>query len=147
MKPFEQYQNQLRVRVMGWCVRAGKLLVLREKTPKRPVFWLPPGGGLTFGEPLAEAVRRELREETGLLVKVQEVIQVGEYISPPFHAVELLYRVEYAGGKLQHGTDPEHPPEEQSIQEVVFLSRQELQAIPEELRHPFLADKHLSKLS
>jgi 8-oxo-dGTP pyrophosphatase MutT (NUDIX family) len=49
----------------------GCLLLLRGFDPARPeagAWWITPGGGVDEGESLEAAARRELREETGLVV-------------------------------------------------------------------------------
>jgi 8-oxo-dGTP pyrophosphatase MutT (NUDIX family) len=49
----------------------GALLLLRGCDPARPeagTWWLTPGGGVDDGESPQAAARRELREETGLVV-------------------------------------------------------------------------------
>ena len=49
----------------------GALLLLRGCDPARPeagTWWFTPGGGLDEGETVQGAARRELREETGLVV-------------------------------------------------------------------------------
>ena len=47
---------------------AGRVLLLRGHDPAEPSvsWWLTPGGGLDPGEDVAAALRREVREETGL---------------------------------------------------------------------------------
>jgi 8-oxo-dGTP pyrophosphatase MutT (NUDIX family) len=50
---------------------AGRVLLFRGFDPGRPddgTWWLTPGGGVDAGETLEQAARRELFEETGLVV-------------------------------------------------------------------------------
>ncbi|NNC93666.1 MAG: NUDIX domain-containing protein [Acidimicrobiia bacterium] len=70
-------------------------------------FYEFPGGGIQTGETLQQAVRREVREETGYAVNVHELLWVRDYIAanhalafldpPGFHAVDLLFRCSLAG--------------------------------------------------
>jgi ADP-ribose pyrophosphatase YjhB (NUDIX family) len=57
------------------------------------------------GEALADALRREVREETGLDVEVGELIDVVEIIAADHHYVVLDYRCRVRGGALRSGDD------------------------------------------
>ena len=57
--------------VYGFVVVERKLLVARAQHTKRYVL---PGGGIHKGEPIHEALRREIREETGIEVEVSEFL-------------------------------------------------------------------------
>jgi 8-oxo-dGTP pyrophosphatase MutT (NUDIX family) len=56
--------------VVAVLVRDGKVLVIRRwPEAGRPGWWTPPSGSVEPGEPRAEAVVREVREELGLTAR------------------------------------------------------------------------------
>jgi 8-oxo-dGTP diphosphatase len=56
----------------------GELLLVRRANPPCEHQWSLPGGRLEFGETLRDALRREVREETGLEAEIQELVDVAE---------------------------------------------------------------------
>ena len=62
-------------------------------------WWNLPGGGMEFGETVDEALCREVREETGLEVKVDRL--VGVYSKPQKQEVVLTFICQVIGGTLQ----------------------------------------------
>jgi ADP-ribose pyrophosphatase YjhB (NUDIX family) len=87
--------------------------ILMAQRGKQPLlgWWSLPGGALETGELLADAVRREVREETGLEIEPLGVIEIFERImrdeagSPEYHYVLIDYVCRATGGALQPGDD------------------------------------------
>lgn len=86
------------------------LLIERGQEPLKG-FWTLPGGLVECGERLDEALRREVLEETGLVVEPLTVAAVFERIMPDaegrteFHYVILDYLCRAVGGTLAWGSD------------------------------------------
>ncbi|WP_420455842.1 NUDIX domain-containing protein [Rubrivirga sp.] len=90
-------------------------------------FWTPPGGGVEFGEPLADALRREVAEETGLAVEVGEVRYVLDFVRPPLHAVSLYAECRAPDlSKAQLGRDPELADDDQLLRSLRWVPFDEL---------------------
>jgi ADP-ribose pyrophosphatase YjhB (NUDIX family) len=86
------------------------LLVERGREPLKGK-WSLPGGAVEVGEHLKDAIRREVREETGLEVEPVELVEVFERIMPgengrtEYHYVLMDYRCRVTGGELKAGSD------------------------------------------
>jgi 8-oxo-dGTP diphosphatase len=84
------------VGVGGVVIDGGRALLVRRAKEPALGEWTIPGGLLEVGETLTAAVERELREETGLIVRVIELI-------------EALERIFSDSGEIQTG-----PPDERT---------------------------------
>jgi ADP-ribose pyrophosphatase YjhB (NUDIX family) len=86
------------------------LMAQRGKEPLRG-WWSLPGGALETGEILADAIRREVREETGLEIDPVKVFEIFERImrdaagAPEYHYVLIDYICRVTGGTLRAGDD------------------------------------------
>ena len=93
-------------------------------------FWTPPGGGVEFGESLAEAVRREVREETGLDAEVGPVRYVLDFVRPPLHAVSFYLACRAPGlDTARLGSDPELAADAQLLRSLRLVPFDELGTI------------------
>jgi 8-oxo-dGTP diphosphatase len=68
------------VGVGGVVIIDGRAVLIRRGNEPRKGEWSIPGGKLELGETLAEGVRREVREETGLEVEVGQLIEAFERV-------------------------------------------------------------------
>jgi ADP-ribose pyrophosphatase YjhB (NUDIX family) len=110
-KGSRRYPERPVVAVAAIVFEAGRvLLVKRDREPQKG-WWSLPGGGLELGEHLLDGLRREIREETGLEVRILEVVEVLERILRDgegrleYHYVLIDYLCEKTGGELRAGDD------------------------------------------
>ena len=81
-------------------VREDAILLIRRGSPPGEGLWSVPGGRVKKGETLAEAVRRELREETSLDGEVGQAVGWTELIGRRRHYVVVDYWVTVAPGAV-----------------------------------------------
>jgi mutator protein MutT len=116
--------RQPAVGVGGVVIRDGRVLLIRRgKEPLRG-RWLVPGGTVELGETLAQAIVREVREETGLEVAPLEVLTVFDHIDREegrvlHHFVIVDYLCEDRGGDPRAASDADA---------VAFVAREDLAA-------------------
>ncbi len=82
-----------------------RVLLIQRGTPPGEGLWTVPGGKLERGERLAEAVAREVREETGLVVEVGPLVEVVERSGEGYQFVILDYLARVVGGALVAASD------------------------------------------
>ena len=73
--------------VGGIVIHDGSLLMIRRANEPSKGLWTVPGGRVEPGEYLADAVRREVKEETGITVDVGELLGVLEVVGDRWHYV------------------------------------------------------------
>ena len=92
-------------------VRGDRALIVKRGHEPRRGEWSIPGGLVEIGEPLTDAVRRELREETGLDVEVGPMIETFDRIHRDaagrvrYHFVIIDFICRAPDGEPVAGTD------------------------------------------
>jgi 8-oxo-dGTP diphosphatase len=78
------------VRVAAVLVKEGRVLLARHEKGGES-YWVLPGGAVEPGETLAEALRRELREEAGLAVEPGDVLFLNDGYRPEAETVAVYF--------------------------------------------------------
>lgn len=102
----------------GVVIHEDRALLIRRGSEPLRGEWSIPGGSLELGETLEQGVAREILEETGLEVRVAEMIEIFERIfwdsaepasegksRPRFHYVIVDYLCERVSGEARAGGD------------------------------------------
>jgi ADP-ribose pyrophosphatase YjhB (NUDIX family) len=101
----------------------GRVLLVKRATEPMKGHWSLPGGLLELGEPLAEAAKREVFEETGLFVQPEAIVEVVDRIyrssgdkepQVQYHYVVVDFWCRVLGGDLKPSSD---------ASEVAWVSR------------------------
>jgi 8-oxo-dGTP diphosphatase len=130
MASSREYPERPLVGVGGVIIEDGRTLLIRRGSEPLLGEWSIPGGTLELGETLEEGVTRELLEETGVQVRVLELIEVFDRIysesgsiatkreqKPRYHYVIADYLCERIGGEARAGSD---------VTDVVYAREDEL---------------------
>jgi ADP-ribose pyrophosphatase YjhB (NUDIX family) len=133
MASSREYPERPLVGVGGVVIDNGRALLIRRASEPLRGEWSIPGGMLELGETLEQGVARELLEETGLQVRVLELIEVFERIvyppdgessgtnrpdRPRFHYVIAHYLCERISGEHAAASD---------VTDAVFAKEEELE--------------------
>jgi ADP-ribose pyrophosphatase YjhB (NUDIX family) len=130
MASSREYPEKPVVGIGGVIIEQGRTLLIRRGSEPLRGEWSIPGGTLEVGETLHEGVARELLEETGVEIRVLELIEVFDRIfleneasgtpprkTPRFHFVIVDYLCERVSGEPRAGSD---------VTDVAFAREDEL---------------------
>jgi len=92
-------------------VKGNKVLLIKRAGDPGRGLWSIPGGLVELGEKIKDAVHREVKEETGLDVRVGEIANVTEIITRDeegkvkYHFVIVDFFAEVLRGELKPSSD------------------------------------------
>jgi 8-oxo-dGTP diphosphatase len=130
MASSREYPERPVIGVGGVIIDRDRALLIRRGSEPLLGEWSIPGGTLELGESLQDGVARELLEETGIEVRVLDLIEVFDRVymedgstraemkgRPRFHFVIVDYLCERLAGEPRAGSD---------VTDVAFAREEEL---------------------
>lgn len=102
---FVFYQNPIPA-AGGIIVKEDAILLVKRAHPPLVGWWCIPAGFMEWPESPQETAIREIREETGLQVRLIDLFEIySGNDDPRSNAVLVLYRAEVVGGELRAADD------------------------------------------
>ncbi len=106
-----EYPDHPRVGVGAVVFRDGCVLLVRRGVEPARGLWAIPGGGLKLGETLQQGAEREIREETGIVIRAGAPIFTCDSLERDgngrvrFHYVIVDMSADYVSGDVRAADD------------------------------------------
>lgn len=88
--------------VDGVILKGSRILLTKRNIYPFSDFWVLPGGHVEYGERVEDAIKREMKEELGVSVRIKKLL--GVYSAPKrdprYHSVAVAYLLEIQRGKI-----------------------------------------------
>ena len=96
-----------RLTVDGIIIVNDEILLIERKYDPYKGHWAFPGGFVEYGETTTDAVRREIREETGLHTEIISLFGVysDPQRDPRGHTISIIYLLKKIDGEVRGGDD------------------------------------------
>ena len=92
-------------------------------------MWVPPGGGFTSADhSIFDTAKREIFEETGLMVQVHRISHIRKFrdINNNIHHLEFFMPIESYSGTLSIKNVPDGDENQPFIKEVRWIQKEDL---------------------
>lgn len=122
-----EYPDSPRSAVGAIVIRGDKVLLVKRGNPPAKGLWAIPGGCVELGETLQEAAEREIKEETGVIIRATKPVYTFDVIHRDdqgrirFHYVIVDLLADYVSGKPNPRSD---------ACEARWVTSQELEELP-----------------
>lgn len=106
------------------------LLLIRRRSSSGNEIWMAPGGATEPGELIPHGVIREVKEETGLEVELEGLIQVDEWqLDDGRNALAFVYMAKPLLEEPVIDTSGWVPEEQDNLLEVRFVPQEDVQRL------------------
>lgn len=113
MKVKREYPSSPLVGVGAVIRRGNEVLLVKRAAPPKAGYYSIPGGLVEVGEELREAVKREILEETGLVIELEDLIDAIDNIvrdaegRVQYHYILIDFLGRAVGDELHSASDAE----------------------------------------
>lgn len=116
-----------RIAARAIILQDNALLMVNAFPSEKSDLWCAPGGGVEAHHSLPDNLIREIHEETGLTVSVQDPCLVNEFHDPhgSFHQIDIYFRCTITAGRI----DPDWVDPENIVTKRRFFTRDQLKSI------------------
>ncbi len=109
-----------RISVGALIIYEQKILLVNHKKDEHYDFWVAPGGGVEGTETIEVSAIREVKEETGLDIKIRKLAYIEELYNSNIRICKFWFYATLLGGEIQTDQDSKII---ENIVDVKFLSK------------------------
>ncbi len=117
-----------------------KILLTKRAAPPKALFWFPPGGAIDLGETVEEGVRREIEEETDIIVNNLRFVNYIDGITRNtenqviYHFIVFMFVADYLKGTVKakdDALDVKWVPVDDIMSEAILVPKELISTLEE----------------